>query len=103
MTIADGTVGIANYAFYNCKFIGGVTNPDSERSIGRGAFYNCRTLASATLPAGLTVLEDYTFYHCDALTLPTLPATLTGSKGEVIKVARWKVTELTAPAAPASL
>jgi len=34
---------------------------------------------------------------------PTImPATLTGSKGEVIKVARWKVTELTAPAAPAS-
>ena len=78
VTIADGTVGIANYAFYNCKFIGGVTIPDSVRSIGRGAFYNCRKLASATLPAGLTVLEDYTFYHCDALTLPTLPATLTG-------------------------
>lgn len=78
VTIADGTVGIANYAFYNCKFIGGVIIPDSVRSIGRGAFYNCRKLASATLPAGLTVLEDYTFYHCDALTLPTLPATLTG-------------------------
>ncbi len=31
-----------------------------------------------------------------------MPATLTGSKGEVIKVVRWKVTELTAPAAPAS-
>ena len=52
VTIADGTVGIANYAFYNCKFIGGVTIPDSVRSIGRGAFYNCRKLASATLPAG---------------------------------------------------
>ncbi len=78
MDVADGTVGIANYAFYNCRYISGVTVPDSVRSIGRGAFYNCRKLESATLPTGLTVLEDYTFYHCDALTLPTLPAGLTG-------------------------
>lgn len=76
ITIAAGTVGIANYAFYNCTNITGVEIPDSVKIIGRSAFYQCTKLASAVLPSSLEVIEDYTFYGCTALVLPELPQTL---------------------------
>lgn len=77
VTIREGTVGIANYAFYNCKTVTEVTIPDSVERIGRSAFYNCTNLTKVTLPSGLQEIEDYTFYHCDNLRLPELPSTLT--------------------------
>ncbi|HBF14791.1 MAG TPA: hypothetical protein DDW30_03745, partial [Clostridiales bacterium] len=77
VAVTDGTVGIADYAFYECKGISAVTIPDSVRTIGRGAFYKCQALASVTLPTGLTEIRDYTFYRCTELVLPELPETLT--------------------------
>lgn len=77
VAVKEGTAGIADYAFYGCKGITGVTIPDGVRYIGRGAFYNCRGLTSAVLPSDLTEIQDYTFYHCDELVLPELPLTLT--------------------------
>ena len=77
VSIKDGTVGIAEYAFYECKGITSVGIPDSVRVIGGGAFYKCTALESVVLPADLSEIRDYTFYHCDELTLPVLPVTLT--------------------------
>ena len=77
LVVRDGTVGIANYAFYNVKGVTGVTIPDSVMTVGRGAFYYCRDLETVNLPQTLAVIEDYTFYHCDNLLLPVLPQTLT--------------------------
>lgn len=71
------SVGIADYAFYNCVGVTGVILPETVRVIGRGAFYKCRLLSSVNLPAGITEIKDYTFYHCDSLELPEFPEGLT--------------------------
>ena len=74
--IADGTVGIANYAFYNCKGIQMVDVPSSVKIIGRAAFYDCAGLININLPDTLEAIDDYTFYRCVNLKLFSLPSML---------------------------
>ena len=47
-TIKDGTLTIADYAFYNCSSLTSVTIPDSVTSIGFSAFDGCSSLTSVT-------------------------------------------------------
>ena len=77
VVLRDGTVGIANYAFYNCSSLVSITMPDSVKTVGRAAFYDCSGLMSVKLPGTLEVIEDYTFYRCRSLQLFTLPPMLT--------------------------
>lgn len=77
LALSEGTVGIADYAFYRCKSLTSVKIPDTVKTIGRSAFYQCLTLSRVTLPATLTEIKDYTFYLCEELILPDLPLTLT--------------------------
>ncbi|MBE6633116.1 MAG: hypothetical protein E7620_02095 [Ruminococcaceae bacterium] len=70
------TVGIANYAFYNCSSMTSVVIPDSVKLLGRAAFYDCSGLVSVTMPDALEVLPDYVFYRCQRLIVPTLPPAL---------------------------
>ena len=72
-----GTVGIANYAFYNCKVLEAIKIPNSVKTIGRAAFYDCATLSQVTLPEDLQVIEEFTFYRCKSLQLFELPSMLT--------------------------
>ena len=74
--IADGTYGIANYAFYNCGTITSVKIPSSVKTIGRAAFYDCSAIKSVELPSTLEVIEEFTFYRCRNLRLFALPETL---------------------------
>ena len=76
VAIEEGTVGIANYAFYKCKQLTSVSVPSSVELIGRAAFYQCTNLTSVTLPETLEVIDDFTFYHCDSLKLFNLPPML---------------------------
>lgn len=76
VAVKDGTVGIANYAFYKCANVSDVEIPDSVKTIGRAAFYLCSNLTSVRLPDGLETIDDYTFYNCSKLILPVLPETL---------------------------
>ena len=64
VTVREGTVGIANYAFYNCSTLTTIRVADSVRTIGRGAFYGCSSVLFVILPSELEVIEDYTFYGC---------------------------------------
>lgn len=66
-TVKEGTLGIADYAFYNVTTIESIYIPDSVKTIGRGAFYNCEYVTEVRLPAGIERIEDYTFYKCKYL------------------------------------
>lgn len=77
VSILEGTVGIANYAFYNCTNLSTVSVPSSVKYVGRAAFYDCSALASVELPLELERIEDYTFYRCKSLVLLDLPPMLT--------------------------
>ena len=76
VTVSEGTVGIANYAFYQCLTITAIDIPNSVKSIGRAAFYQCSKLKRVGFPETLEVIEDYTFYRCDRLKEFTLPPML---------------------------
>ncbi len=72
-----GTVGVANYAFYNCSTISTVQMPDSVKTVGRAAFYDCAALTTVGLPPTLEVIQDYTFYRCKSFNPTSLPPMLT--------------------------
>ena len=74
--LKTGTVGIANYAFYNCTALTSITMPTSVKTVGRAAFYDCSSLSHVELPGTLEVIEDYTFYRCKSLQLFSLPPLL---------------------------
>lgn len=71
---------IANYAFYDCRFLTYITLPSSLISIGNYAFYNCRSLTSITIPKDVTSIGQNAFYNClnmcVMIVLPTTPPTL---------------------------
>lgn len=77
VTVEEGTVGVANYAFYNCSALNSIIIPSTVKTVGRAAFYDCSSLISVELPATLEVIEDYTFYRCRSLQLFDLPPMLT--------------------------
>ena len=66
ITIRDGTVGIAKYAFMNNSQIGTVKFPDSLKVIGKGAFLMCSVIYINEMPPALERIEDYAFYGCSS-------------------------------------
>ena len=89
-SVKEGTITLAEYAFYNCKYIlsvelpdsvanisksafeaSGVTSvniPNSVTSIGRAAFHECNNLTSITIPDGVTNIDAHAFQNCKSLT-----------------------------------
>jgi len=68
ITLKEGTVGIASYAFSDCSDLTSVTIPNSVTSIGSNAFYGCSGLTSVTIPNSVTSIGDHAFYDCSGLT-----------------------------------
>ena len=77
ITIEEGTLGIADKAFYNCSGITSITLPESVVSIGEYAFYGCRNLTSINIPEGITRIENHTFYGCSSLNSINIPGSVT--------------------------
>ena len=75
--IKDGTKRIADYAFYDCESLTGITIPDSVTSIGVYAFYDCENLTSVTIPDSVTSIGDNAFEDCRSLTSITIPESVT--------------------------
>lgn len=63
IVIKDGTVGIADYCFYQ-KWTGRVEFPSSLKYIGKAAFYECLFVAIQSFPQSLKSIDDYAFYGC---------------------------------------
>ena len=76
VVITEGVTSIANYAFYDCKYLKSITIPGSVKRIGESAFKSC-SLTSVTLPEGITTIRDGAFKFCKSLTNITIPATVT--------------------------
>lgn len=73
--VKDGTVAVAEYAFYKAM-TAEIVLPDSVKKIGRAAFYEAAGLQKITLPKNLTEIEEFTFYGCYSLTDVIFPETL---------------------------
>jgi len=76
VTVKDGTVGIADYAFYGCDTLQSIINVDDIYLIGEGAFYECTALGTVQLGDDLLEIQDYTFYKCTALRSIGMPSRL---------------------------
>ena len=74
--VPQGTLSIAQEAFYKHPELNFVSLPNSVRSIGNAAFAESG-LVSIRIPEGVAFLGDSTFSGCSNLLSVTLPKTLT--------------------------
>ena len=70
--LKEGTIGISDYAFYQCSTLQSIAGLSDVEYIGRAAFYECSSLALVSLGRKLQKIEDYTFYKCSSLSNVTL-------------------------------
>ena len=73
VTIKDGTLGIAAWAFQGCNNLQTITLPISLTSIGDHAFMNCRSLTSFNIPNSTTSIGDYAFWGCSGFSSVDIP------------------------------
>ena len=62
--IKDGTITIADRAFYNCDELTSVEIPDSVISIGDSAFSGCDSLTSVQIGNGVKSIGNSAFWYC---------------------------------------
>ena len=79
--LKEGTLGIADSAFYGCTGLTSVTIPNSVTSIGDEAFYRCSGLTSVTIGNGVTSIGSSAFSGCTGLTTVNWNATECTSAG----------------------
>lgn len=84
-TVKDGTIAIAENAFWGNSSLTKVTLPASLRSINGSAFSDCTALTDIELPDGLESLDGFAFSGCTSLTTATIPATVTSIGGWAFK------------------
>ncbi|MBQ0068130.1 MAG: leucine-rich repeat domain-containing protein [Bacteroidales bacterium] len=78
ITLKDGTKGIGDYAFDDCKGLTSITIGNSVTSIGYCAFYGCSGLTgSLTIPNSVTSIGGGAFFRCAGLTSVTIPNSVT--------------------------
>ena len=65
--VNDGTITIADSAFWFCEHLTSVTIPDSVVTVGSGAFGYCTALKSATIGNGVKTIGYSAFINCNAL------------------------------------
>ena len=75
--IEEGTLGIADHAFYGCRGLTSITIPDGVTSIGESAFEYCSWLTSVTIGDSVTSIGNYAFSACSGLTSVTIPDSVT--------------------------
>ena len=77
ITLTDGTLGIADYAFYGCSGLRSVTIPNSVVSIGDWAFAECYSLGRITIGNGVKTIGNSVFFEDDVLESVDIPNSVT--------------------------
>lgn len=77
ITVKNGTLCIADSAFYECDTVTSVYLPDSVKYIGMSAFSQCFNLNEARLSENLEELCFCLFEDCESLNSITLPKSIT--------------------------
>ena len=69
---------IGDYAFYNARYLGGITIPAGVTRIGDGAFEDCRSMDSVVFASNaLREIGDWAFYNCHSLKKINIPEGVT--------------------------
>lgn len=71
--VREGTVNIADCAFYNCKGLTGITLPEGVKTIGRYAFFGCEKIENLTIPQSVKSIDNYALQNCTALVEADVP------------------------------
>ncbi|MCR4914388.1 MAG: leucine-rich repeat protein [Prevotella sp.] len=77
ISLQEGTLGIANSAFFGRSGLTSVTIPNSVTSIGCAAFYGCSILTSVTIPNSVTNIGNAAFQGCSILKSVTIGNSVT--------------------------
>ena len=76
ISIKEGTLGIADQAFYSCRGLKSINIPNSVTSIGNSAFSGC-SLPNVTIPNSVTSIGNSAFSSCSCLTFVTIGNSVT--------------------------
>lgn len=77
VVVPEGTIGIADSAFSNDKFLENISLNDEIKCIGSSAFSNCKSLGDIQLPKGLLEIYSSAFSSCKALESISIPNSVT--------------------------
>ncbi len=77
ISLQDGTLGIADFAFSDCSGLKSVTIGNSVTSIGLDAFSGCSGLKSVTIGNSVTSIGHGAFSDCSGLTSVTIGNSVT--------------------------
>ena len=76
VSVREGTLLIADEAFWSCGRMVSLTLPEGLLHIGEDAFYECDGFTELDFPAGLLTIGERAFYCCGLETV-SLPKSLT--------------------------
>lgn len=77
VSLADGTKGLAVYAFNGCDNLKSIIIPESVKSINEWAISYCSGLTDVSLPNGLVRIESFAFEKCTNLKNIVIPEAVT--------------------------